>query len=288
MFVVMPRSCCRYLSVAAILATAGNAWAAETHAYPECTTKPSESDVTAAKGAFQAGTVSFNEADYQRAILYWEDAFRRDCTATLLLHHLGRAYEGLGNLEQAVIALRTYTERAPDSSERAQVLRRIDVFEQRIAESNQQAAAKEPAPAVAVEPSPQKVAPKKVVASPVAEAQPQRAFPWLQVAVIAGGGVATLVGGLVYLNAHSDMNDVESLCGGTRTKCPPSLAERGNDARSRAQIGTGVFIGGLAVAGAGVVWLLLDTDHPKPTKAALALQPWVGAQSAGLSWQGAF
>ena len=73
--------------------------------------RPSDSDVTAAKGAFQAGNVSFNEADYDRAILYWEDAYRRDCTATLLLQHLGRAYEGLGNLEQAVIALRTI--RAP-------------------------------------------------------------------------------------------------------------------------------------------------------------------------------
>src|SRR5690349_10792349 len=57
---------------------AGQALAAETptHTYADCAREPSEADLTAAKAAFQAGNVSFNEADYPRALLYWEDAFR--------------------------------------------------------------------------------------------------------------------------------------------------------------------------------------------------------------------
>jgi tetratricopeptide (TPR) repeat protein len=280
-----------------LIITTGLAWAAETtHGYPECTTRPTENDVTAAKGAFQAGTVSFNEADYARAILYWEDAYRRDCTATLLLHHLGRAYEGAGNLEQAVIALRTYTERAPDSPERAQVLRRIEVFEQKIAEQKQPSAQATqlvgPAPtATSVsQRQQQNVAP---VSSPPQVVHVTRPFPWAPVAVIAAGGVTALVGGLVYLKANSDISDVEKACGGTRDNCKPTsnLAEQGNEARTRAQIGTGIFYGGLAVAGAGVVWLILDSKKAPSTAGEMrqpALRPWLGTQGGGVAWSGSF
>ncbi len=52
----------------------------EPKGYPECIKAPTESETAAAKGAYQAGNASFDEADYPRAITYWEDAYRRDCT----------------------------------------------------------------------------------------------------------------------------------------------------------------------------------------------------------------
>src|SRR3972149_3238348 len=86
-----------------LLATAAVA-SAQTQAptYPECKNQPTDSDVSAAKGAFQAGQASFNEADYTRAITYWEDAYRRDCTAHALLLNLARAYELNGQKHHAV------------------------------------------------------------------------------------------------------------------------------------------------------------------------------------------
>ena len=287
--------CCYrvWLAASSLMLMSGAVWAGETHGYPDCTVRPSDNDLTAAKGAFQAGTVSFNEADYARAILYWEDAYRRDCTATLLLQHLGRAYEGAGNLEQAVIALRTFTERAPDSTERAQVLRRIEAFEQKIADEKRQAMQPtqpaQPAPtAVPVKPSQQEKAPAP---APLAPAHASKPFPWAPVAVIAAGGVTALVGGLVFLSAHADENNVEKLCGGARNNCSTNLAQQGNDDRTRAKIGTGVFYGGLALAAAGTVWLILDSKkspqtalHTQPP----ALSPWVAAGSAGMAWQGSF
>jgi len=282
-----------WLAASSLMLMSGSVWAGETHGYPDCTVRPSDNDLTAAKGAFQAGTVSFNEADYARAILYWEDAYRRDCTATLLLQHLGRAYEGAGNLEQAVIALRTFTERAPDSTERAQVLRRIEAFEQKIADEKRQAMQPtqpaQPAPtAVPVKPSQQEKAPAP---APLAPAHASKPFPWAPVAVIAAGGVTALVGGLVFLSAHADENNVEKLCGGARNNCSTNLAQQGNDDRTRAKIGTGVFYGGLALAAAGTVWLILDSKkspqtalHTQPP----ALSPWVAAGSAGMAWQGSF
>jgi tetratricopeptide (TPR) repeat protein len=102
-------------------------WGAEEHPvpYPVCSEKPSEAQIEGAKGAYQAGTVSFQEADYERAILYWEDALRRDCTATKLLLNLARAYELAGEKEHAILALETFIERRPESSDRASIEKRI-------------------------------------------------------------------------------------------------------------------------------------------------------------------
>ncbi len=286
---------CIWLAACSVFAFAGSAIAGPTHPYAECTTHPSDSDVTAAKGAFQAGTVSFNEADYDRAILYWEDAYRRDCTATLLLNHLSRAYEGLGNREQAVIALRTYLERSPDSPERAQIQRRIEVFEQKIADEKQQAAAAQSAkpsptqPAVGApsnQPNNGTVPPTSP--TPAGESKP---IAWGPIAVIAVGGVTTVVGGIVYLKAKSDISDVESKCPNhVCQKDQPTLVQQGNDARSRATTGTIVTISGLAIAGAGVVWFVLDSKKSPQTAQYRepAISPWLGSGSAGLSWQGRF
>ena len=111
----------------ALLASARMA-SAQAKPYPECTAEPTEGDVAAAKGAFQAGQASFNEADYARAITYWEDAYRRDCTAHALLLNLARAYELGGDKEQAVEALQTYLARKPESPQKDQINRRIEVL----------------------------------------------------------------------------------------------------------------------------------------------------------------
>lgn len=101
--------------------------------YPECSRQPTDVEVSAAKGAFQAGQASFNEADYDRAITYWEDAYRRDCTAHALLLNLARAYE-LNNQEQhAVNSLETYLARNPSSPQRDQIARRIEVLKDKLA-----------------------------------------------------------------------------------------------------------------------------------------------------------
>lgn len=116
--------------------------------YPPCTSEPSVSSVDAAKGAFQAGRIAFEEGDYDRSILYWEDAFRRDCTAAKLLLNIARAYELNGNLESAVFALQTYLQREPETEERTTVEKRIEKLKARIEEKK---------PQINQEPGPQSV-----------------------------------------------------------------------------------------------------------------------------------
>src|SRR5690606_6759565 len=86
--------------------------------YPACDREPTAAEINGAKGAYGAGQASFNEADYGRAILYWEDAFRRDCTASKLLLNLARAYELSSKKDHAVLALETYLERRPEAPDR--------------------------------------------------------------------------------------------------------------------------------------------------------------------------
>lgn len=105
---------------------------AQAPGYPACEGAPGEGDVVAAKGAFQAGRTSFEEGDYERAILYWEDAFRRDCTAIKLLLNVGRAYELNGDLVRAVTALETYVARDTALEDRAAVERRIAKLKARV------------------------------------------------------------------------------------------------------------------------------------------------------------
>lgn len=286
-----------WLAAGGVFVLTGSAWAGTTHPYAECTLHPSESDTTAAKGAFQAGTVSFNEADYARAILYWEDAYRRDCTATLLLHHLGRAYEGSGNLEQAVVALRTFIERSPESPERGQIQRRIEVFEQKIAEEKQQAAAVSPvknpatAPVVGVPSSQPSSGSAPAAPVPESSSTHRASLAWAPITLMAVGGVVTVVGAGVYFKAKSDLSNVEKVCPNHSSCSSPLQVQQGNSARARITTGTVMSFGGLAVAGAGVVWFLLDS-RKSPSMAlnieAPAVSPWIGAGSAGLAWQGRF
>jgi len=156
-------------------------------AYPPCEGTPGEGDVTAAKGAFQAGRTSFEEGDYERAILYWEDAFRRDCTAVKLLLNVGRAYELNGDFAKAVAALETYVERDTALEDRAAVQRRIAKLKTR-AEQEQTGAAATAAEASAdddlqTKPEPQATSPGE-----------RRARPAWPVITTAAGVIGIAVG----------------------------------------------------------------------------------------------
>src|SRR5690349_1488189 len=67
---------------------------ASSGAYPACGAHtPSPDDVAAAKKTFELGNRYMSEADYDRAIAYFRDAYRSDCTAHKLLVFVARANE---------------------------------------------------------------------------------------------------------------------------------------------------------------------------------------------------
>jgi hypothetical protein len=256
----------------------------EPKAYPECIKAPTDAETAAAKGAYQAGNASFDEADYPRAITYWEDAYRRDCTANLLLKNLARAYELYGQKRQAVVALETFLVREPSSADKEQIQRRIEVLKKQIASEKAVPVATVPPPVVA---------PVTTTTEPPSKPEShggKRSIVPLFVA--GGGGVLLLVGAAVYGKGAKDVSHYEGLCPNrVCTNAEGSAnATAANDARSQ-KIAGGVIagVGAVTIAG-GLIWYFVQ-----PRSAAVAgslrqplVSPTLTPGYAGLSLSGAF
>jgi tetratricopeptide (TPR) repeat protein len=282
------------LTAFALMVTPAVAFAEEpTKSYPDCGREPTDAEVAAAKGAFQAGNASFNEADYARAIDYWEDAYRRDCTANPLLLNLARAYELAGRKRQAVVALETFLSREPSSGEKDQINRRIEVLKKKIADEDAAAAAAPP-PTTGPATGPATGATTGPAAGPEpAERASRSPGPWI---VIGLGGAAAVVGTIGLVSNKKKLDDADALCGGNRKQCTNSQAvSDGNEARSAMNV-SGALAGiGVAAVGVGVIWYVVDgkrvanangtaaTDWKRPR-----FTPVVGPQVAGFTLSGAF
>ena len=273
----------RSLVVSFVLSLGTLARAEEVRPYPECTDDTSDPVTTGARAAFQAGEASFNEADYPRAILYWEDAFRRACSATSMLLNLARAYELSGQKRQAVLALETYLQREPNSPEKSQISRRIDVLKKSIEN--------EPATQPTTTPTtpPPTTTPGPTTA-PEAERSPQstssggsRVMPLV---VIGIGGAMLIVGGLAFVGADADVKEFERDC--PDRKCSGAdedeQIDKGNSALRRRDIWGGVTVASLPVIAGGIVWYIAS----KPKQDATTVTPAVGQNYLGLSVDGTF
>lgn len=236
-------------------------------AYPPCDVEPDERTMAAAKGAFEAGNAAFNEADYPRAITYWEDAYRRDCTAHPMLRNLARAYELDGQYAKAIAALETFLARQPNSGEDASIPRRVEALKKKLAEAE---AAPEPAPEPESAPEP---APAPPPEPPPAAPQMERSPVPLYVA--GGGALVGLVGGALWYPAYSTLQEIDEECPNRDELCPRGA--EGNQARSDVTL-WGIVAGvGAAVAVGGVVWYFVQDEQPVG-----ALVTEVGPGYAGL------
>jgi tetratricopeptide (TPR) repeat protein len=256
-----------------------------TKSYPDCGREPTDGEVAAAKGAFQAGNASFNEADYARAIDYWEDAYRRDCTANPLLLNLARAYELAGRKRQAVVSLETFLSREPNSGEKEQINRRIEVLKKKIAEEDA-AAAVAPAPSVGGATTPAGPTNGPITPEPTDKAH-RSPWPWV---VMGVGGAAFIVGTIGAVDAKKTIDNVEAKC--PMHQCIGGDTESINQGnRARSKLNGSVIImtmGGVAVAG-GVIWWFFDKKSvDKANQTAMRVSPLVAPQLAGLSVSGAF
>lgn len=283
--------------VGAMLMFQGSAAWAQTP-YPECSAEPTDGDVAAAKGAFQAGQASFNEADYGRAIDYWEDAYRRDCTAHALLLNLARAYELNGDKRQAVEALRTFLARKPESPQKDQIQRRIEVLNQQIDAEPPPTAAPPPAEDKSKEEQPKQPERSQTTKQQPAEPKPEPdSNHWVGPVILGGVGVAAVTTGIiVHTIGSSDEQAAEDACP-SRLQCDPAIEEKGNSGIFKQKLGVGLIIGGAAAIGGGIAWYFLtapDASASTPRDASAKprahwhLLPEAGVGYAGLTAVGSF
>lgn len=259
--------------------------------YPVCKSKPTASDRKGAKGAFAAGEASFKEADYATAIVYWHDAYRRDCTAHALLRNLATAYELLGDRKAAIHALETYLERNPKDPEAAAIQRRIDNLKEQLSATSSPPPAPTPS-----EPESSTLIPRPmpvVQAPPVQPAEPEEPepapvtesrsiLPWVTVGV---GGAATIAGTVVFFDGRKKVADAEEVC--PTRRCSADIANKGNAGRREQTIGLIVGGVGLAAVAGGVVWGLMFNE-PTTVVTETGIAPQVGPDFAGVQFAGRF
>jgi len=260
-----------------------------TTSFPACTVKPSASDSEAAHSAFLLGKRFFDEADYGSAIHNFVDAYKLDCTKTELLTIIARANELSGDRVEAVHALETYLVRVQNLApeDRAQIQRRIDNLKIQVAAQTPASTTPPSAlPATAL-PAPSTSTPPAEATAPAPSAPEARHHgvgPWVVTGI---GGAAILTGGIVWIVGQQKYSSAVSQCGGNT--CPPgsSAIDQGNTGHTLMQVGGGVFLGGLGLVGAGLLWHFLEpTGGPTETKAMIG--PDVGPGYSGVSLAGRF
>jgi len=259
--------------------------------YPACGGRsPTTEDVAAAKKTFELANRYLSEADYERAIAYYRDAYRSDCTAHKLLGYIARAYELRGDRAEAVRALEAYLERAPHGDDRAVVAKRIANLRAQIVLAPRVAGAdagrdggdlddRDAAATSAVATADAGVEGATVYRGVFAPTAPF---------VVAGAGVAAmLAGGIVSVAGGGDIAQVERACGGRVCGTPDEVA-RGNAARGMQNAGNVVLGVGAACVVGGAVWWLLTRGAEAPSKAAVAASPVIGPSFSGVAVDGRF
>jgi len=264
--------------------------------FPACTVKPTASDSDAAHSAFLLGKRFFDEADYVSAIHNFVDAYKLDCTKTELLTIIARANELSGDRAEAVHALETYLQRVQNLApeDRAQIQKRIDNLKSQLPAQTSSTAPPPPTPVPSAAPTPSATATATATEAPLPppsppEARGHGAGPWVVTGI---GGAAVVAGGLIWIVGHGKYESALSIC--PDNKCPPTLSpsastaavNNGNTGHTLMLAGGGVFIGGVALAGAGLHRHFLEPTGANETKATIA--PELGPGYAGASVAGRF
>jgi hypothetical protein len=248
--------------------------------YKACVNKPSPDDTSVAKALFTAGSISYQEGDYAKAIEHWREAFERDCTATPLLQNLANAYEKSGKLDAAILSLETFLKRDPQNADAGPIGKRIENMKKaRAAQSATEAPRASASASASAAPPP----PPTTTTTGGGERTLTPLF------VAGGGGVLMLVGGVLYFTGASKISDADKTCP-DRSKCTDSTAvSNGNSGRSRETIG-GVVAGvGLAGVAGGLAWYFLGPKgDAAPKAAARYVLPEVGPGYSGLLFGGKF
>ncbi len=284
-----PRTLCLVFLFGTVVSVPAFAQQPSLTVYPACTGNPTKTDSDAAHGAYIAGKGSFDENDYARAVDYFKDAYRRDCTKHDLLNIIARAYELKGDRAEAVNALETYLKRVPPNEPgNEQIQRRIASLKAQIA-----AAPPMPVPIATppVEPVPTALPPPppppgNPPADRVTSEHGHTVGPWVMVGV---GGAAVVAGLVLIIVGQGKISDSNKNCSqitaqGQRECQSPEAAAAASNAQSSGNTlsAVGGVVGGLglaAVAG-GLIWHFTESTGPE-TRARL--RPDVRPGYAGLT-----
>jgi len=198
-------------------------------------------------------------------LVYWEDAYRRDCTAHKLLLNIATAYQLDGQLEKALTALQTYLARVPNAPDKAQVERRRDTLQAKL--DQQVAAAPPPTPS-------QPEAPTEGSGEGTGEEHGTERSSGALAMAITGG--ALTVGGVVWVIVENgNVSDYENICkpdilDPSNRRCPTTdIANAADTAQARRTIAIVVSSVGVATLAGGLVWYFMSGSDGDAESASL-------------------
>jgi tetratricopeptide (TPR) repeat protein len=261
-----------------------------------------------ARAHFRLGRAHYDNGNFAQAGAEFEEAYRISQRAALL-YNIYLAYRDANDTRKAADALRKYLQLEKDIENRGQLESRLAALDHALASEAQQPVAATPAqavtPAPAVTPAqpltpalaPEAAPPTPEQSAPdaaIAQSSPRASkFPVVPVILMGAGGAmmaTSIVTGLMAVSKHSEWDDARKTClrDDDCTSFGPERVSELNDVKSSGQTLATVtdilLFGGLAVAGTGVVLLLLDSgdsgESQSSASAGLACVP--GACQAGL------
>jgi len=294
-----PRKSLLVLSLVGI-AVAVPALAQQPSSYPAAceASKVRKSDVDRAHTVFLSGKGFLDEANYDKAISYFKDAYSIDCSVHGILPIIATAYERKGDKAEAIRALEEYVKRAPSASDREIIERRMKNLRDQLAQEHPTATAPTATStatasptgtgttAATVEPTATATAPTSTATTGGPPAQ-HSLLPWVVVGV---GAAAAITGGIIFGIGSGDVSSAEKFCPTHDTCTNADARDQGN--RGRGEETAGIVVGAIGIAGVagGLVWHFTE---PQPGgsgtgKATPRVQPVVAPGFAGLSVGGAF
>jgi hypothetical protein len=95
--------------------------------------QPSPAALATARAHFVGGVKAFDDADYFRAIIEFQQSYRLACNAHKVLYDVARTQEQLGRTADAIASYELFLQRAqPDPTRAAEVAAKIDALKKKL------------------------------------------------------------------------------------------------------------------------------------------------------------
>jgi tetratricopeptide (TPR) repeat protein len=231
------------------------------------------SNEVAAREAFERGRVFYDGGQFEEAAVAFEEAYRLSDRAALL-YNLYLAHRDANDQEKAAEALRGFLTRVENIENRAQLEARLVALEQGIAREREQRTqheARESAPA----PSP--VASTEAPVEPQREGRSMRFYAGIG---LAGVGAALMASSLITgLLSKQRADKLKDEC--VDKQCAPELKATQESGERLALTTDALLFGGLAVAAAGTVLLVLELRKSPDSRARATPQVDASCTRAG-------
>jgi hypothetical protein len=259
----------------------------------------SKSDVERAHTVFLSGKGFLDEANYDKAISYFKDAYSIDCSVHAILPIIATAYERKGDKQSAVGALQEYLKRVPNAPDHEVIQRRINNLQDQIAQEKGAATAVPTAstpPAASTAPTAAPTAttpstatmataePTSTATAPPTTEGGHSVAPWIVVGV---GGAAVVAGVVLFAVGAGDISTAEQKCPVHGNCNDPNSQSTGNTGRTLETVGVVAGAVGVAAVAGGLLWHFLETPGAPSTTGA-TVTPVVAPGYAGLGLGGRF